>query len=478
MNQTIPPEIASFFEKIKNAVLLIKGEPGSGKTIFSLQYIAEQAEKGCGIYFSTRVDTTSLYTQFPWIKENIPPENIVDATQSVMPRKMEVFQFIRFSSLPEFLKGLYTIIEEKMSTKSSLTVAVDSIDAVASSIGLSVENACVKIIDVVRNMGIKTLIVTERAERTALDYICDGVITFKKKLIDERLFRELIIEKLRGVEIKNLTYYFTLHKGKFRYFDEFKPIELSTLIHEPHPPVKDGKGTSFHEKNMFSTGSKIIDKIVGGYKRGSFVLLEAAGEVPPEFIVENLVGVPVENFLMQDRGVVAVPCKGISPLYFFDFYAALVGREKVQKNCKIIIPREGGVGEKQFPWLVYTDCDVDHFINTVNEVINEFKEERKENVLVFVSFDKIESYFGPNGAEKIAMNITSRVKFEKDLCIGAIFPSTKINIKLRETADYFFKIFSKKGRAFIYGVSPPTVIYNANIDFSKPHPTLYFTPIT
>ena len=76
------------------------------------------------------------------------------------------------------------------------------------------------------------------------------------------------------------------------------------------------------------------------------------------------------------------------------------------------------------------------------------------------------------------MKIISRVKFEKDLCIGTAFPSTKIDVKLREAADYFFKTFGKKGRVFIYGVSPPTVIYNANIDFSRPHPTLYFTPIT
>ena len=478
MSRTIPPEILRFSENIGNFALLIKGEPGSGKTIFSLQYIAEQSEKESGIYFSTRVDIDSLYSQFPWIKESIPPENIVDATQSILPKKMEVPQFIKFSSLPEFLKGLYTVIEEKKTEKSSPIVVVDSIDAVASSVGLPVEDVCAKIIDVAKGAEVGVIIITERTERTALDYICDGVVTFKRKLIDERLFRELVIEKLRGVEIENPIYYFTLHGGKFRYFDEFRPIELTTFIHEPHPPVRDGKGTKFYEKNMFSTGSKIIDKIVGGYKRGSFVFLEVTGEVPPEFIVENIAGVPVENFLMQDRGVIIVPCKGLSPLYFFEFYAALVGREKVQKNCKIIIPSEDKDVEKRFPWLVYTSYRVDHFVNTVNSIINEFKREKEDNVLLFLCFDKIESDFGSRGAEKIAMKIISRVKFEKDLCIGTAFPSTKIDVKLREAADYFFKTFGKKGRVFIYGVSPPTVIYNANIDFSRPHPTLYFTPIT
>ncbi len=51
MNQTIPPEIVKFLDKIDSPVLLVKGEPGSGKTILTLQYIADQAEKGYGIYF-------------------------------------------------------------------------------------------------------------------------------------------------------------------------------------------------------------------------------------------------------------------------------------------------------------------------------------------------------------------------------------------------------------------------------------------
>jgi len=475
MSQTIPPEIANFLNKIDNAVLLVKGEPGSGKTIFTLQIIANQAKRGQGIYFSTRTNAKSLYSQFPWIKESIPPENIVDATQTILPKKMEVPHVIRFSSLPDFLKGLYTVIEEKETTETPI-VAVDSIDAVAHHVGLPVEDACAKIVDILRDLNVKTLIVTERTERTALDYICDGVITFKREIVDERLFRELIIEKLRGVEIKNLTYYFTLHEGKFQYFEEFRPIELATFIHEPHPPVKDGKGTKFYRKDLFSTGSKTLDEIVGGYRKGSFVLFEIDSGVPPIF---HQPSTTVENFLMQDRSVIIVPCKGLSPLYYFRLYSTMVGEEKVHKNCKIIIPSEEAQSdEERFPWLIYTNQNADHFIETINKVINESKKEKEEDILLFLSFDKIESDFGPENTEKIAMKIISKVRLEKALCIGTIFPSTKINIRLKEMADYLLKLFSKKGRVFFYGITPSTVIYNANIDFSEPHPKFYLTPIT
>ncbi len=475
MSKTIPSEIIDFFDITGNVALLVKGDPGTGKTIFSLHYVASQAEKGCGIYFSTRVDAKSLYGQFPWIRESIPPENIVDATQNIVPKRMEVPQLIRFSSLPEFLKGLYMVIEEKKPSGSPLVV-VDSIDAVAATIGLSVEETCDRIIDAVRGAEIKTIIITERAEKTALDYICDGVVTFKKTFIDGRIFRELIIEKLRGVEILNPFYYFTLHKGQFKYFDRFSPVERRKRTYEPHPVIKDGKGTKFYENGIFSTGNRELDKKMGGVRRGSFILIEVVGEFPFEHLID-ITSPIVENFMLQGRGIVVVPCKSISPRYFINLYSNLVGKEIVEKYCKIIAPIRGN-HKKTASWLIHTDYSMNKILEAINEEIDRFKEKLNENVLVYLSFDKLEADFGPEDTEKIAIEIISRIKFEEDLCIGVTFPNTKITPKLREMADMVFRIFSKKGIVFAYGVHPPLAICNINADTSLPHPKMYFTPIT
>jgi len=475
INKTIPPEIMDFFDIAGNVALLVKGEPGTGKTIFSLQYIASQAEKGCGIYFSTRIDTTSLYSQFPWIRESIPPENIVDATQSIVPRRMDVPQLIRFSSLPEFLKGLYTVVEERKSSGSPLIV-VDSVDAVAASVGLSVEETCAKIVDAIRGAEIKTLIITERVEKTALDYICDGVITFKKTFIDERIFRELIIEKLRGTKILNSFYYFTLYKGQFIYFDRFSPVERRKRIYEPHPVIKDGKGTKFYENGMFSTGSQEIDKLTNGFRKGSFILIEVVGEFPFEFLIDITAPI-VENFMLQGRGVVVVSCKSISPRYFFNIFSNLVGREVVEKYCKIIAPI-GSNPEKTIPWLICTDRSMNSILEAIVKTIEQVKRDFNEKALVYLSFDRLEADLGSENTEKIAIEIISRIKFEEDLCIGIAFPNTEITPKLREMADVVFRIFSKRGIVFVYGVHPPSIIYNINIDTSLPHPKMYFTPIT
>ena len=88
--QKIPNEIKEFFNVKRNNVLLVKGKPGSGKTIFSLECLINFAEKDYGFYFSTRVDPETVLTQYPQIHEYVPPQNIIDATLTVFPENSSI----------------------------------------------------------------------------------------------------------------------------------------------------------------------------------------------------------------------------------------------------------------------------------------------------------------------------------------------------------------------------------------------------
>ncbi|MBS7614568.1 hypothetical protein KEJ18_02385 [Candidatus Bathyarchaeota archaeon] len=68
--------------------MLIKGRPGSGKTIFAFEVLKEVCNERNGLYFSTRVTPEKLYALFPWIRKIIPEKNIVNAT---LNRMMKVF---------------------------------------------------------------------------------------------------------------------------------------------------------------------------------------------------------------------------------------------------------------------------------------------------------------------------------------------------------------------------------------------------
>jgi len=77
---SIPDEIVKFFSIKGNSTLLVKGKPGSGKTIFSLECLIKLAKKECGLYYSTRVDPETVVSQYPYVAEYLPPKNIIDAT--------------------------------------------------------------------------------------------------------------------------------------------------------------------------------------------------------------------------------------------------------------------------------------------------------------------------------------------------------------------------------------------------------------
>lgn len=495
----IPDEIIDFFNVDGNTALVVKGEPGTGKTIFSLQYIASQIRKKRGIYFSTRVNINSLYSQFPWIKGSIPPENIIDATQNVLPERMRIPQLIRFSSLPEFLKGLYMIVEQ--TPHQEVNIVVDSIDAIASSVGLLIEDVATKLINAIQEMNVKALIITERTEKSILDYICDGVIVLKKKIIDERIFRELVIEKLRGVEIKNAIYYFTLHEGRFKHFKEFSPLKISKRHYEPHPVIKDGEGTKFFEKHMFSTGNQQLDSLLGGFKRGSFVLIEVSEDVPFDFVI-NITAPVIENFILQDRGVIMVPPGDINPSYLINIYSSTISRDNLKKSYRTIttcplavltshpyfceniekcsknIISNKDIHIESLPCLNTMETPLKSLFKVINRVIGDFRKNLNKEYLLFVSFERLEADLGPETAEKAAMELIARVRSEDCLCVGITFPAIKINPKLKYTADYFFKVFSREDVLFIYSIHPASKIYNVNIDYSQPHPRLYLTPIT
>lgn len=84
----IPEEILKFSSLKENQILLVKGAPGAGKTTFALKCLKILANPGCGIYYTAKITTEKIYSRYPWIKDTLTPENIVDATKTpqVLPK--------------------------------------------------------------------------------------------------------------------------------------------------------------------------------------------------------------------------------------------------------------------------------------------------------------------------------------------------------------------------------------------------------
>jgi KaiC/GvpD/RAD55 family RecA-like ATPase len=264
----IPEEIRTFFLADYGKTFLIKGTPGSGKTVFALTLLSTL--KGNGVYVSTRVDPDTLYLQHTWLKEALPADNIIDATQpgreqTAASREISI-KPLRYANVPDFLKGVY----KKTEKMGHSIVVIDSWDAVASYIGYYEQKDLVEmghnLCNFSRRTSTKVILIAEYAGQTPLDYLVDGVIVLESEMYEARRLRRLIMQKLSGCTIKNPVVLFSLNNGIFQSFKTFEGVEMkieNPLIPNPIPDPGD---------TSFSTGIKDLDVAIRGY--GKFNLFE------------------------------------------------------------------------------------------------------------------------------------------------------------------------------------------------------------
>ncbi|RLG51494.1 MAG: hypothetical protein DRO00_07145, partial [Thermoproteota archaeon] len=216
----LPPELEEFLLS-KGNTLLIKGLPGTGKTTLALEIINQLSDSGNAAYFSSRVSKQKLFSQFPWIKGKVKPEQVVQIT----PTRIED---VRLSSIQYLIGQVSKALKE---IKEGFVV-LDSWDAFANELDnlqrLKTEKALISMVDAVRS---RLIFISEQFDHSSLEYVVDGLVTLRQtwvfgerakrfereEYVERRSVREIEFEKLRGVAIKNRTYVFTLAGSRFTY---------------------------------------------------------------------------------------------------------------------------------------------------------------------------------------------------------------------------------------------------------------------
>ncbi|MBL7117586.1 MAG: hypothetical protein ISS94_02220 [Candidatus Syntrophoarchaeum sp.] len=286
------PELDEALSSEKGFSLLIKGLPGTGKTILALSAIA-QFGGADALYISTRVSPNSLYKQFPWLNECILPLNVIDAT------KLYISADAQFG-LQTFPEVLYSRLR---GIKKPATIVVDSWDAMTAQIEDSkrVVSLQAAIAELVRESRISLILVTESKEVTPLDYLVDGIVVLRNYEIDYRRAREIEIKKLRGIEISQHKYPFTLKGGEFQ---SFKPFERRGIEKQRRAELVPNTETHL------STGISDLDKILGGgFKKGSFNIIEAGDNISI-LGYQSLIAHMIINSIQQGNNCVCIPCCG------------------------------------------------------------------------------------------------------------------------------------------------------------------------
>lgn len=459
----IPQEILMFLDRKVGRSLLIKGRAGSGKTILSLSLI-----KACqkdGVYLSTRVRPEDIYRDCPWIKDQLSPNNIIDATnplkEKIAVQARDFSEVIKFGSKEDFLVALY----ERVSQLQQPLAVIDSWDAVLSEIPAPEERMEKAVIELCKETNTNLILIGENPKETRLDYLMDGVIRLEQTQIENRRLRIIHLTKLRGVLIHQPQYVFTLQDGMFRSFNRFK----APLIENPRQwkPMPD-------TEKCFSTGCEDLDKILGGgFRRGSLNLFEEQLDVSRS-AEGYLWRCSFFNFLVQKRGVVLVVGEGVSPQKLRELSVPYVGEKIWDQYVRVGMY---GIENSSEPYIIPVKGDSEERYNIWKNVVRQLKENTSQPIQDYTALDTLEFRSGVENTIKRMGEAVRELKESGDLQIALARPGLEGTKQVINLAETYFRFLSVFGTCITYGIHPETGLYVVEVDGSRGYPQVKLIPI-
>lgn len=490
---TFPKEIIRFLSSPGGHSLILRGMAGTGKTTLALQLIEELAAVQQSYYMSTRVSDQSLFNQFPWLLDKVREGEILKARKKIKKRTDSEQQvekiLVGLASIKGELKNekvkasrkelmrLQGIIESggeeqiaEATGESELTVTVgsmmpeiemaydvvdkalpertlvviDSIDALAEKYGVPPSrliNAMQR--DLVEGCGTNIVYVLETPDQL-LDYLGDGVVYLSVNNNTGRRIREMDILKLRGCEIRQPKYVYSLLGGRVRTF------EYSRYMKPDKPrsfqAIKDPDG------RHVSTGIPDLDVMIeGGLRKGTITLIELMPGVPvaASAPIEHAV---ICNFVKQDRGVAWIPTKKTGAEPAREELLGFLSQEGFDKNVRILEPHAPAGAPKPYSiTLEGEDVRVDIKWQDLQYALRNTGAPN----LAIIGFDSLESVYGSSVLDGMMEFLTSLLNND-GVFVATTTPSVKSTSRLSDLAHTHLRIDKLSGVTTIRGEEPYT----------------------
>jgi hypothetical protein len=348
-------------------------------------------------------------------------------------------------------------------------VIIDSLDGLAEKYDLSLPKIAFALQkDLVENSNARILMVME-SESRIVDYMVDGVVNMEMGEVDRRRIRELTIEKLRGEQVEQHRYLFTLHGGRFRHFSPFRPPgSYKPASWEASP---DSAG-------VFSTGTKALDAILGGgYPKGSNVVVEMLNNLP-EGVYKMVVFPTALNFTKQGRGVGVIPFGDAMAGEFYDMMFHLLGKDsagKLLKMAEVVHPDRN----QDHPHVVTLEFeDIKKDFEKWSRELSRMRKQTGQSILEIIAVETQETRFSAEAYKKY-LNISSELTAkEGDVVIRIVKPGlADFTQRVANASSIHLKLKTINGAAIIYGERPQTSVFAIVMDTNSVVPKIDLIPI-
>ncbi|MFW9806486.1 MAG: ATPase domain-containing protein [Candidatus Thorarchaeota archaeon] len=298
---SIPPSIRDALDSSPGYVIVVTGKPGTGKTLFVHEVFTEFDDSFLILSNaeSTAISEKDLSSLQNWSERHVMAHywrSLAAAELHEVPLHEQLSKLLGQSVVSD--KHNIVIIDSW--TDFMMPISTENRYEVQQSL-----------IYAARNEGKKLVLVTEgdwdEKYQRPLHHSADAIVRLKKLREDQRLYRQMTIEKMRSMPLKQDTFLFTLNNGRFTYVPwhvhQFPPITVE------RDPIEDPSA------DRISTGNLSLDGILGGgFQKGMLSLIEVENLAAP--YLETIYIPFLSNHLQLGRPAVILLPEGWSPDQF------------------------------------------------------------------------------------------------------------------------------------------------------------------
>ena len=420
------------FLRVKGHTLLIKGEPGCGKTTLALR-IMEEFGDGNGIYISSRVSETKLYTQISYADKILSGGKFVD---------------VRLNTLESIIRRML----ELRGDNQDVLVVLDTWDGLAKELDdktrIKTEKTLIALAD---GSNARFIFVSEEPTKTTMDYLVDGIVELLRTEESGRIIREIVVHKLGGTPIEQHRYLFSLVGGKFNHVPPY--VEPDYAKSKTPKPKKDP------DPDTYSYGS-ILDEVFGGIPKGTTLTIEYQENVPYSAI--RLITIPLAiNFLNMGRSCLYIPLLGANPKQVVDIFKPHVSTEALTQRLRVAsAPRQGNKNDEPFFQIERKPVADSHL--DVSRVVEELKSKSKDGkALVVDGISLLENMFSSD-IERLVESLADRLirtQRDGDLTVFMLPSRSRLLSQVLSMTQTHIKLWIKDRSVIMAGEKPITDTY-------------------
>jgi KaiC/GvpD/RAD55 family RecA-like ATPase len=349
----LPAELTAFLDRPTPQSLIIRGAPGTGKSLLALAIL--EAFSGPRIYVSSRVPRSRLEFDIPRLGRlaEAGQLSIVDMTAGgtdlrTASRSLESARELVEPEAPtDGLRSLLLppeVLEawSQASPSAPTLIVLDSWDAIVErhvDVTNNAHDALPSREELERvalaqmaQAPIFLVMVIEHADAGQLEYLTDGVVAVIREIREDRTERWLHIEKLRGTRIAHSSYPFSLEGGRFQ--------SIAPLGMRPRPATPPIDRQPSPSPGQIWPGSSDYASFFGRLPIGKLTLLELDPEVPNSAVA--MMVAPLLNQVVAGGGrVLHIPPPGMQPTEIWKLYQGQTSKEDFLRQVRLLCPLPG-----------------------------------------------------------------------------------------------------------------------------------------